>query len=395
MVILSRRARLLGLLALAGARLAAAQEFQDDVESGTLLASDPQPGAWQWDSVDRPGVSITASMAAAHRGRFGISQVDANQGSGSGVSNDLSVGFAASTAPLYARLWLRMAAMNTPGFVMAWQLHGNSTVGTVTEFTIYDDLSIEARAWDKTSSLVSTAGPPVLEIGRWHLVEVETLGVGTAAGALRIFVDGSPYAMVTGVDWSGIYVTHMNLGEPWASLAWTGELQFDDVRLSTTRPAERIRVSTDASIPLEVGGCLPVEVSLADVEGAPAPAPYEVVPALEAAPPGSFHADAACTQEPGALTIARGASSTVVYFRPAQEGATLIRASHPDFLSAAELALDVQPAVSPPLPLTSVLKVGCGCESAQASASQGVLGWAVFELLRRSRRGGLRKGAAG
>ncbi|MGQ0504094.1 MAG: hypothetical protein ACT4TC_02130 [Myxococcaceae bacterium] len=133
-------------------------------------------------------------------------------------------------------------------------------------------------------------------------------------------------------------------------------------------------------IPPHRGECLPFRVSLVDVYGAPALAPYSVKLQLTSTVSGAFFADAACTQ--GVVPpIDPGSATRDVYFRADAPGPASFLAAHVDFLAGAPFSVqilagdavdsgvvDSGAVAQPPLnPGPLLLGVGCGCSTSVAA----------------------------
>lgn len=250
-----------------------------------------------------------------------------------------------------------------------------------------------------TDAVTEEDAQMALAPGDWHLLELEVANVGTSAGRRRLWIDGLLRADRANVDWSGVELNQLTLGEPWGTFSFQGDLGFDDVRALAQPPASHLGLAPGSN-PVPVGECVPVTLALADsVDGAPSPAPYEVLAALSApAEAGQFFSDDGCSNEVTSATLPAGSSTQVLYFRPAREGVWTLGVSHPDFLTGttslvATSAVSGSPSL-PSSPSLSPLALQVGCAGAGGGFSWGVT-WPTSTCLRGDIRRGLAASAPG
>lgn len=156
--------------------------------------------------------------------------------------------------------------------------------------------------------------------------------IGTTNGTRRYFIDGLQQVTRSGIDWSSIQVKSVQVGESWSDVpTFTGTLDYDDVRLTTTsrRAASWCRLPP----PLK-WETAKVDPSLRSSGGSTAhPAPYAFDAAFSVSgAAGSFFSDAACQTPNGAASLIASGTSAVVYFRPTSGGSAELSASYADFL---------------------------------------------------------------
>jgi hypothetical protein len=361
----------------------AAIPLADDFESGALLLSDG--GQWSWFNDDNPALNtVAASDAGAHRGNFGLRVSDGDGAAGDHAVISVVASFPGTSNDLYARAWVRLITSNGLGDCYFMSLGSSSSSYAVLQIL---DGGVALTGFDGNGHGSAPLPPLAWSPGEWHLVELGTKGMGTDAGTRTAWVDGVQAGQTRGIDWSGATVVDFSPAVGWEDNgSFTGTFDLDDVRLSESPPASRLSLDAGAA-PLSEGGCRALTVSLLDVTGAPAPAPYDVHIGLAATGvPGELFADTACATAGGTFELATGSSELTASFRPAGTGAGTLSATHPDFLS------DAVPVVvgggadgGPEEPFTWYL--GCGCSSDPVA-----LGVAVLLFLARRHR--VRKDAA-
>ncbi len=312
------------VLALCLTTVMAAIPVTADFESGVLFPPwDPGTG------VGAPDVTLQVSMAAAHRGSFGARINDFNAASGEGVQSALVETFTARSGDFYIRSWVRLTGSGAGAdqfelFDISASPGVNSIAGV---FLSVPGYALELKGPDRTGQSSSASSEKQLMDGAWHLVELGVLDVGTTHGGRRLWLDGELIASTNQIDWSGLQMDEFRVGEPWAtSGAFTGSLDFDDVRALDVPPASRVSIHLNAE-----GPCVPVEVSLSNSSGHPAGAPYDLEVTLAVEGEGRFSSDAACTSTIDSVDLALEKENAIVYFEA--RGPARLRATHPDLLS--------------------------------------------------------------
>jgi hypothetical protein len=321
--------------------LAQATIFSDDFESGALLTSAMPAGRWDAMYVE-PGTSYAPSPGARHRGQLGVRLTDGVSGNGTTSSSWLRRELPNATGDRYVRFWFRTQNSNGSGFVKFMNIHGTTQSLTLSEAVVDGPgLAAELGAFGPMTTLPLIDSGISYQPGTWYLVEVSATGVGTTAGAARLWIDGVRRAEVTGLDWSTIITNWFFIGEGWCNLSWTGELDFDDVRVSTTPPASRLTWKTSGE--LRPGECTELAVRLEDSEGNVAPAPYDFTANLAGSntAPAPLFSDALCTQRTSTAFFRTGQQSVSVWLRPESAPTVDLHASYEDFVPG-QLSAPVQ-----------------------------------------------------
>lgn len=307
-------------------------QFADDAETGTLLDSETPPGRWTQRSA--PTVNaLLVTGAAAHRGSFGVRHEDTSAGAGGGNEGAVEVRSAGLTGDVHLRFWFRVVALNGSGEVVF--AHIRSPADSLTALAFQAETgAFREGGFDRTGAFSQILLNRSVDLGVWHLMEVAALGVGTANGTAKTWMDGVPLGTRSGLDWSTLEAEELSIGEPWGNpRTFTGTMDFDDVRAGRTAPASTLVVTAPAAS--SAGTCIPVTVSLRSSDGALAPAPYPMDAALTAAGvSGQFYAETTCATPIAQVTLVTGADGRQIGFLPSSGGDATLVASHPDFLSA-------------------------------------------------------------
>jgi len=351
--------------------------LEDTAESGNLLLEDSPPGPWLNRSLGAEGSNpFSAEGAAAHRGTYGLRLDDVDSSTGSGSQNRLATARGPlESSEFYLRFWLRVSPVSTGGQMIIAQVLWDLGVphAPLNLRLTYPQARLSVAASDINGISRTGAQEAPAAHGQWQLVELALRGIGTATGALSLWVDGQGVTTVSSVDWTSRQASRVQLGSIYASdRTFTGFLDFDDLRASVTPPAGRLGVTSDVSA-MKAGDCAPLVTRLTAPEGDAAPAPYPVALAgsVEGLA-GTFHTDPACESAPGAGQIAEGATEAGFYFRPSEAGLARVSASHVDFLAVGgPVPLDVQALASAPVPAPPALDsrtFRVGCETGAASS---------------------------
>lgn len=409
--------------ALGAARVARAQAYvTEDAEGGSFLKTDVPSG--QWSSVEQPGTSTVGfSTAAPHRGQrmLEVTDVTSQPGAGNGPALYATLS-GAPTGSYFLRTWLRVASTNHQGSIVVTQVVGNVANNAFCDLLLsFPGAVLSAQGVNAGNTWSIDATNASLGVGSWHLLECGLSGVGTAAGARTVWLDGVQVAQRTGIDWAGTFLTEVAAGIPWSDVrTFTGTVQLDDLRTSATPPASRVVVSSAAG-DLRVGDCHPLQASLQSSSGGTASAPYDLPVDLTwslagtGTPTGQLFADAACTVPTSTVTVPAGSSEVSFGISSGTPEAGSLTAQQVDLLSGAALALSFSDTGAPgasragsggagagagsgtggALADELLFSVGCGCRS---SAGGGVeagggaaLSWlvllAAWRLVRRRRPG--------
>jgi MYXO-CTERM domain-containing protein len=341
---MSRRAALIGLFAFSAR---AGILFEDDFESGHLLAADG--GAWtSQDLVVADGsVSVAASQAAAHRGSLGVRFVDGDSSTGAGTVVDLDAVFNAGSSQVFFRTWMRLDASDDAGefgfFTSSSQAGGLQLMLLNCQYTAQ---GCDFRGHDVAGQLVEQV-PYTPGDGQWHLLEVALLGLGTPSGQRAFWVDGVLQADAGALDYQGVTVSDLAIGEPTSGdWSFTGAWDYDDVRVSTEPPASRLVLTAPPT--LAAGACASVTVSLVDSllrQAAPAPYSFAVLLGTNA---GAFATDATCGTPQTAATFPADAGTVEVWFSALSPGAAALTAQYVDFLPGGANVLVTDGGGAPP-----------------------------------------------
>lgn len=349
--------------------------FADDFETGTLLSTEPSPG--QWTRIHLEGSNaLQVSAVAAHRGSWGYRFTDNESITAAGGEGLLNVRIPPLAGNVYTRFWMRINPITRAGNLHFIHVLSPGFVRSLAASTAFNgELSLagsDAAAQDEISQKQG-----VFLGEEWHLVEAAIEGVGTATGKRKLWLDGALALEQSGVNLSGVTVSELSLGEPYTdNRSFTGSVDFDDVRISTSPPASRLQVALETDR-VESRTCLPVTLSLRDSSGLAAAAPYAVEVELDAGEEGAFASDSACGDSivqaviPALSTEWKG----FVWFE--QPGISTLRASHGDFLGGS---------VSPNIALGQRRELDLGCGSTEGKALPlGALAFLIAAARRRSK----------
>lgn len=315
----------------------AAELFQDDFETGTLLYNASPPGAWSnVESAAGGQTTVAVVSAAAHRGSYGLRHSDNDASTGAGEQTGVTYFHAPVRGAYHLRAWVRITGTSAEGTITPITIMARPT-GTVLAEMIYSRttrlLSVASRT-GANADYVIAAGARAVEDGQWVLIELALSGIGTAQGRAELRVNGVLDGVLEGLSWSDLRyeASRIYVGQIWSDdRRFTGTTDFDDVRLSSIAPASHLRV---VAAPMAPSGCAELQVTLADSAArAAAPAPYRTEVELDSSPAGTFFPTADCAG-PAAqfIAIAEDASAAAVWFRPAAGAPSTVHARHPDFL---------------------------------------------------------------
>ncbi|MBK7860970.1 MAG: hypothetical protein IPJ65_20670 [Archangiaceae bacterium] len=357
--------------------------LSDDFESGTLLRSETPPGKWPGLTNPDPALeSLAASAAAAHRGQRGLEVVDGrSMVTGPGVEARLDLTGSASSGALHVRFWHRVVVADPSRGVMLFR--AGTGASEALSFYVYRGSSAGTLGGTDALDAYTRDTAPLADLGGWHLYEVSLVGLDTANGARRLWVDGQRAAERPGIDYRGFSIGSVSLGAAWETAReFTGTLHFDDFRIGASPHASRLVWVLPTGSP--TGCCAAVTLELAASEGTSSvTAPYDVEADLSASGADSaLFSDSDCTEPLDTAVIAQGESSTRLYLRAMTAGEATLTATHLDFLtgSAATAVTQCEPADGG-CGAVRALAAGCGCHA--AAGPTGVL---LLALLARRRR---------
>lgn len=313
--------------------------LMDDFESGTLLQSASPTGVWEQLLNPSADINVTVGAAGAHRGTSGYRLQDTGATGGSGVQTAALSHVNRLTGDVYSRFWVRFTQTNASGSVVIWQLGRSAHL-----YAVLPNLDLALGGNDANMQFPYQTSPFDAAPGTWHLVEVAAMGIGASSGQLRLWVDGVERLTVP-IDLSGATLEQLQLGLPWSDdRRWTGTIDFDDVRVSTTAPGTFLSVTPGTA---RAEACSAFELQLTSAaQGAPTPAPYPIQVAIAlTGTPAALYADAACTVPTSTVTVPTGASVGTAFLRPAAAGQVDVALTHLDFLiSSGSFPIPVEPA---------------------------------------------------
>jgi hypothetical protein len=262
------------VLCVVALRAQAQQTISDDFESGNL-------SLWTPTMTGSPVLSVTSG--AAHRGDAGL-HIDMPVATVNGADSAYVSFFPSpkyAGPDLFVRYWVRPTLAGPPSMVPVTTIIGLSAL------TISADIP------------ASDAGPQ-----EWALNEVYVLGIGTDAGQVLLYSRGEQ-TLKAPVDFTGWTINEIRVGLVSAGPGgYSGALDFDDVRTSTSPPAALL--GFDGGI-VHVGSCVPLTFGLTSSSGVLAPTPHDsvvtIVPGI-----GPLYSDSACMMPAAAVTISAGAT---------------------------------------------------------------------------------------
>jgi hypothetical protein len=304
------------------------------MESGTTLDTEVPAGCF--NVLVRPFVASTigASMAAAHRGAWGLRVIDAH--SGNTNASDISVFDHGGRAfgDIHARTWMRVVSWNNqPNPIIAQLTNGTGIVPSLVDVKVKQNLQLTVAGFTVDAGYDEAFSDAGVVVGTWHLLEFSATGAGNRDGGRHLFLDGRLIARQEGLDFSGtsMPIAQFTLGEPYAdSQRWQGTIDFDDIRTAATPLASTLGVSSDGGA---VGACVPVEVQLRSSWGGLAWTREATVVEVDAGATASVFSDVSCATPGNQVTL--GVGLTSVGFSVRSLGTNVaVEVSSADFLPA-------------------------------------------------------------
>ncbi len=282
----------------------------DDFESGSLLKSGAPPGVWATLGSTETANTIMISAAAADRGGAGMHLTDVTSGPGSGMISWLAWSdVPGASGSIHFRTWILLTGV-TPTQLNPIMIHGNVMGSTLSEFRLDFGATPGLGGNNRAGNYrFSNTQAGAFTLDTWHLVEVSALGVGSANGRRQLWLNGTLLLTQDNIDWSGLAVTSVLVGQGWGDHSWTGQISFDDIRITDGPPATTLssRVRSGAAV---VGSCTAMTAELLAATGSPSVAPYSFVAALTDTTGGAFYGSADCMGSPiGGVAFASGSSS--------------------------------------------------------------------------------------
>lgn len=347
-------------------------------ETGTTLDTDTPPGCFNTLYAPYPVSSVTASMAAARRGTWGLRLIDGEGGLGDASDTALYEDGAPIFGAYYARAWVRLVSSNFLGGAIVLQLTNTAvqSPSLVDVRVAMDTGRLDVGGFDVNAQYALAVGDAGLSRGQWHLVELAATGVGQRDGGRELWLDGQSVAAERHVDFSGatLFVGRLAVGQPYASdRRWLGTLDFDDVRSAVVPLASRLSLAPVGAA--YVGECVPVTVRLVDTPtGQPAAAPEAFVARVTVPGDAGVFAEGSCVGVDVGVAFARGATEATFGLRPAA-ALTTVDVAADDFLGARRVYAFDEP---PPLglaPSAGVVEPGAVVDLVVTGGTQRGLGF--------------------
>lgn len=287
--------------------------FTDGFE-GQLLQFQSPPGVWDFIGLQYPNQQMVTEVAAVKRGALGLRAIDSH--GDAGVDSQVVLGRnITGSGNQYTRVWWRVSASNgIPGALSFLMTQGNTTIGTLAE-TKWNPATNEVRlvCFDRNGMFFSPASPTTVpQDGRFHLIELALVNVGTVAATCSYAVDGSERARQQ-YDHTGTQFSNILVGPVYGESEWTGVMDYDDFAASSSPIASRADLTPNV---LRHQACEPVVIrTLSSFSAAPAPVGTltRVVVAVDG---GAAFSDNRClVRLPGSLQFTPGASTRSLFLR--------------------------------------------------------------------------------
>jgi uncharacterized protein (TIGR03382 family) len=327
-----------GLLLFCAAQARAQVEFQDDFESGPF--ADAGPGG-VWSSHQTASVSWSLTALAAHRGNAGLRIQDNDSSSGAGQWAWLEYDFPGGAGILssyYLRAWVRFTGT---------QLGDSSVIRLASPGPPYCEVvnalilpRYFAKALDAVGTNYSVGASVTGSEGPWQLIELGLTGMNTADAGFGLWIDGGYAARYPGhLDFTATQVGRVLFGEPYASdSSFTGTIDLDDVRTTTSPPASTLGVSGPATV--SVGACNAFGLQLSASNGSPAPAPYDFPASIAVFDQsgvmqldGGIFRDNICSAPSSVVNVFQAQSQATFWARFDQVSTVIMSPSYVDFVN--------------------------------------------------------------
>ncbi|MDP2273157.1 MAG: hypothetical protein Q8N23_31490 [Archangium sp.] len=306
-----------------------------DLESGTSLDTELPPGCFNVSIAPYPQSSMSISMAAAHRGSFGVRLIDGQSAPGNAADTALFDDTAPMFGDFHARSWVRVVATNGMGAPIIAQLtNAQGQSPSLIDLKLRPNLDLVMGGFGADAGYSEFSADAGLSLGAWHLLEFTVTGAGTSDGGRAVWLDGRLVLEQRSVDFSGprMSVGRLAVGEPYADdRRWLGTIDFDDVRSAGVPLASRLEVQAPGAGFL--GECLPFEVQARASLGGGLASLGESAPIeLDAGGGASLFVDPSCAVPGDQVVMPPAASVTSLSFRATQP-TFVILATTPDLLS--------------------------------------------------------------
>lgn len=361
----------------------------DDFEGGGLLFSDAVPGQWKDMTSGAPSL-FGLDAGAARRGNFGLGHHDLQSVATNGEGGRLGTYFGLIGPALYVRFWFRMSGEPSGGAVVPAIVGVRPSYASFFNFYVEPTGRVAFGGYNVDLSQFDYDGTPAhVADGGWFLVEMVTDGMGSAQAARRLFINGAD-AGVQLANMDGGSFWRFDVGQPWGQpRTWTGNADFDDVRVSPSILPSRVGVQPEAE--LVAGTCTRVGIELQNSVTGVATAPLiNVQLDLSSAGPANaqWFSSEECGASIGSITIDGSEGARSAWIRPESPGSVTLQAINSDYLGGT-FTTEVSGAPDPDgsgrdLGRAS-LAVGCGCAQTDPAVLVGLL-LCIAGMRRRIRR---------
>ena len=148
----------------------------------------------------------------------------------------------------------------------------------------------------------------------------------SATGRRELWVDGAPLLQQDNLDWSGRKCKSILVGEGCGDHPWTGDLLFDDLRVTDGPPETTLVSRVKSGVGGSAGACIEMVAELFDGPRAVEAAPYAFDAVDTDSSGGAFYPSSTCT---GAAVnrvsfVAGSSSSRPFFWEPAVSGTATV-----------------------------------------------------------------------
>ena len=381
--------RSIGLLALILSTTVWAQVVDESLESGGLSAA--------WALTTKSGMTLEGSTLAAHRGRYGLRLVDAEDAVDAQPGAFFSRTIDVPAPTLFTRLWLRKVSSNRLGGASIWlalERKGSASVeGTAFAWAFDGDgrlSGIEQGLFANGTIDYSTQAFDSHLDGGWQLLEAAVLGLGDKA-TVRYAVDGQMVFERRNVTAAADRFSSVRVGETYANgPGFRCTLDFDDLRVDPMPMGSRLEL--DLESPISQAQCAALEVKLMptfSLDGGAVvavAAPYALQLRVEGL--GVLFSDSRCAALVSPPSLAKGQSQQTFYFHAPDAGLIRATVEHDELPSGDFIPGSATATVLPPgSGSQSYYAVHCqGCASGPESAGFFAVVVLLAQRARRSKR---------
>lgn len=317
-----------------GTGQALSQHF-NELESGTLAVTSTPPGkAASTFTTASTSISTSGAAIAAHRGGYGLRVIDADGQTGPGGGAGQVSRITPVSGMLHRRFFWRPAATNGLGSRTIASLASSSASNrALAEVVVAGTGALSLGGVDAALNYVTTTSASTAATNTWHLVELLLTGVGTNAGARKLYLNGTLAAQSSGIDWTGVTVDQLVDGQVFSgNRAFQGIDDFDDLRASRAVMPSRLVLTAPAMADRVCSGAVTIEARDSDGTARGVVEPLALALSVSGIT-GAFFSDASCTTSVSSVPLPVGTSRATVFFRPATAGTATLTASNVDALS--------------------------------------------------------------